>query len=143
MSKTLETLIKVHQHQVDEQRRVVTQLEEAKAVTQQAIEDQRVQMEVQRNAARHDMELARGLPDYLHKAINRERQWQKQIIDLNGMIELARYELQNRFADLKKYEIAQNTEQEALRAERLKQENLTLDEVAGQRDQARGERNKG
>jgi flagellar protein FliJ len=137
MSRTLEALIKVHQHQVDEQRRVVTQLEEARAFTQNQIDEQRIQMGIEREAARTDMDAARQLPEYLDMAIDREKNWTYHLQGLDGMIEAAREELQNRFADLKKFELANEAELEELRRTRLADENAQLDEIAGQRDQAR------
>lgn len=138
MSRTLEALIKVHQHQVDEQRRVVTQLEEARLRTVQAIEDLKQDMEIQRNVARDDFDSARGLPAYLENAIGKDRSLNYQLDGLAGMIEAAREELQNRFADLKKYELANEAEREAERQRLLALENAALDETASQR----AERNK-
>ena len=138
MSKTLEALIKVHQHQVDEQRRVVNQLEEAKARTLGHIEAQRQQVILEKEAARTDETAALQLPNYLDMTIDREKNWMFQLEGIEGMINAAREELQNRFADLKKFELANEAELEELRRTRLAEENAQLDETAS----VRAERNK-
>ena len=133
MTKTLSTLVKVQQHEVDAQRRAVVELEENLQRMQEALASHLELMAREREAARQDIEAARALPVWLNEAIVHERRLRDQIRQFEAWIVEAREELQRRYEDLKKFEIALEAEQKRLAAERLRDEQIMLDEIAGQR----------
>lgn len=135
MTQTLSTLIKLHQFEVDEQRRVLAQLEEAKVATLIRRATLEGEMAQQRDAAREDETAARQLPAYIKHALTQIEALDNQLINLDKMIETGREELQRRFEGLKKFELAKEADTDRRRHEALRDENSQLDEVASQRDQ--------
>jgi len=134
MTKTLATLIKVHQHAVDEQRRAVAQLEMLRDRMVEALAQLRGEMAAEKLVASTDEEAGQRWPDYIQYALKRESDFEKQIAGLEEQIAVAREELQNRFSELKKFELAKQSydaEQAMLEA---RAEQAEMDEIAGLRD---------
>lgn len=140
MSKTLATLVKVHSHEVDQQRRAVVELEEGQQRMRDALASHLALIDQQKEAARVNDEAARALPVWLDHALAHEQALHQQIAQFEEWLVEARDELQSRYAELKKYEIAYEAERTREAAERLKAEQIVLDEIAGQRAE-RGDAN--
>jgi flagellar export protein FliJ len=134
MTKTLSTLIKVHQHAVDEQRRAVAKLEGLRERMIEALATLRAEMQAEKLVAATDYEAGARWPDYIQYALKKESDFEKQILVLERQIAEARDELQNRFSELKKYELAKQAYDAEQAAEQARQERNEMDEIAGQRD---------
>lgn len=130
MSKTLPTLIKVNQYEVDAQRRVLAELETIRAKLDDALDALQESVAFEKEVARQDLEAAKRWPDYLNYAIRREKELRGQIAEMQNQIDAARDELQRRFEQLKKFELAYEAAQRAEAKEEARQEQIELDEIA-------------
>ncbi|MGE3770092.1 MAG: flagellar FliJ family protein [Bdellovibrionales bacterium] len=131
MTKTLATLIKVHQHELDAQRRVVAELEAVQARLVAALEQLQAEMAHEKDVSQHDAEAAQRWPDYIQYALRREAELKKQIAEFEKQIEQARALLQERFAELKKFELAKEASDAEVAASEARDERLEIDEIAG------------
>lgn len=134
MTKTLATLIKVNQHEVDAQRRVLAELETIRARLNAELDALQESVEHEKEVSRHDLEAAKKWPDYLNYALKREKDLRAQIADMQNQIDLARDELQRRFEQLKKFELAKEVADRAEAKEQARQEQIELDEIASNID---------
>jgi flagellar biosynthesis chaperone FliJ len=133
MTKTLATLIKVHQHAVDEQRRVVAELEAVQAKLVHGLALLKAEMATEKLISETDREAAERWPNYIQYALKREQEFGKQISALEAQIAAARDVLQEKFADLKKYEIAKDNFDADVAAAAARDERIEMDEIAGMR----------
>lgn len=134
MTKTLATLIKVSQHEVDDQRRVLAELETIRARLEQELDDLKAAVEHEKEVSRRDAEAASRWPAYLDWAMKREKEIIGQITEMQNRIDAARDELQRRFETLKKYELAKQAADMAETREAARQEQIELDEIASNQE---------
>lgn len=134
MTKTLATLIKVSQHEVDDQRRVLAELETIRARLEQELDDLKAAVEHEKEVSRRDAEAASRWPAYLDWAMKREKEINGQITEMQNQIDAARDELQRRFETLKKYELAKQAADMAEAREAARQEQIELDEIASNQE---------
>ena len=133
MTKTLATLIKLQQHEVDEQRRVVAELEGLQARLLEGLAMLQSEMMTEKLISETDHEAGERWPSYIQYALKREQEFKKQISALEDQILAARDVLQEKFADLKKYEIAKTHYDAEQAAEAARDERNEMDEIAGVR----------
>lgn len=130
----LPTLIKVHQHEVDEQRRALAALETIGARLAQQLDDLHAQVTHEKEVARHDHEAATRWPAFLSYALKHEQDLNAQIAEMQQQIDRARDELQRRFEQLKKFELAHEAALAAAAAAAARTEQQALDEIAANGD---------
>lgn len=134
MTKTLSTLIKVHQHEVDDQRRVLAELETIRARLEVELDDLKASVEHEKEVSRKDHEAAQRWPAYLEWAMKREKEIMAQITEMQNQIDAARDELQRRFETLKKFELAKAASDLAEAKAEARQEQIELDEIASNQE---------
>jgi flagellar FliJ protein len=128
--RTLETLIKVHKHQLDEKRRALTDLENLRA-------DLVGQREKLDGDLAREQEIAKtvecGAFAYaaFHQGyIARRDTLMASLAELETRIAAAREEVSTAFQDLKRHEIALASRQRKQREEEERRTQITLDEVS-------------
>ena len=134
MADTLATLIKVNQHEVDAQRRVLAELQtivERLEVERATLHARR---ETEKEISRTDAEAAQRWPDYLDFSMKKDKELVHQIAEANKMVDAARDELQRRFEALKKFELAKQAADTAEAREQARQEQIEFDEIASNQE---------
>ena len=130
MAKSLHTLIRLHQHRVDEKRRqlggmlaVVSDLErQASALEDKIIKEQ---------------DIAKSSPDlagvfygnFAALSILRREQFAAAIAEMEEKIVVAQGEVRKEYTDLKGFELTQEARDRADALEQLRSEQLVLDEI--------------
>ncbi len=125
----LKSIIRLRKHQLDEKRRVVTQLQlmldNLKREEQRLIDD----LEAEKKHATVDLESGVAFPNYNKKVQEKLKITRAEQVKVEASIDRARAELQDAFKDMKTIEI---TDRERARreaeAEKLK-EDQTMDEI--------------
>lgn len=134
MTKTLSTLIKVNQHEVDAQRRVLAELETIRARLEDELDALKAAVEHEKEVSRTDAEAGQRWPDYLRWSMDREKDILGQISEMQNQIDAARDELQRRFEQLKKFELAKQAADMVEAKEAARQEQIELDEIASNQE---------
>lgn len=133
--KTLKTLIRVHEWQLEEKRRRVVELESLREALLQKLEtlDQEIQREKQFVAAQIDDQYPRAALAFSHYISDARLRREDIVTELrfNGeRIESAMKEVTLAYQDLKKYEIALEQRQKQLALVFAHKEQIRLDEIA-------------
>ncbi len=128
--KELQTLIKMHQRELDELRRALVSLENQK----EQLVSMAVKLQEELNA---EWEAAQGQPQMASYMAGYEKRVKKRQMDialevgrLEGEMEKRRQLIAESFGELKKYEIALDQRLEALAASEKAKEQAALDEAA-------------
>lgn len=127
--KSLKTLIRMHKRELDRIRREVAQLE----ATRDAYIDmvKRMQEELLREIATADElgEMRGFFGDFSEAIKKRQKEIAVKILKVEQQIQELQIEIQARFAELKKFEIAYERHLERVKKAKEKKEQLQLDEV--------------
>jgi flagellar export protein FliJ len=131
--KTLNTLIKFHQQQLDVLRRQMGSLESQKGQLLAMVERIRDEMKREIELAQKNAELGMLFGDYVKRIRAREVAAHKEVKELEKKMDVLREEIRDAFIELKKFETARDNRKKELRQKADRRETEQLDEIAGQR----------
>lgn len=134
----LPTLIRLHQRQLDEKRRMLAELEQMRAEMDRKILLLDAEVERERQAAQEAPEALRQFAAYLEGVRQRRQTMLRTIDELVPKIEAAANEVATAFQDVKKFEIAADIKERQRQAALAKIEQEELDEVALVQHRRRG-----
>ena len=139
--KQLETLIKMHKLNVDEQRRVLAAKQaEADAIMMAiAALQANLELEKERAAQSTEPEVIFSIGHYIKEQLKIHDRMQRDLSEKEREVNLERNKLALMFEELKRYEIAEQHWQEEQRLAEQKAENKVYDEQSGQRHHRRSE----
>ncbi len=131
--KTIDNLIRLSRWKLDEQRRVVGELEKLREGL--LAELTRLAIEVEREAAlaAQDLEYARMFPGWHAGAVNRRETINTSIADAEAKILAAREVLAEHFSEVKRYEKVAEGRAKRAREELEKKQRAELDEIGLER----------
>lgn len=127
--KSLLTLIRLKQQQLDEKRLVVTRLESEVATINAMIENLDIEVVCESEAARGDANSAFGFGSYIASARARRRGLEERMAQVAEKIAIAADEVADAFREMKRFELAQSLADQRAVAEANRIEQATLDEV--------------
>lgn len=128
--KSLDTLIRLRKHTLDEARRELTELQRAVEEINRARENLDRELEAESATARDDVEASYRYGDYLVTVRERRSAFDRQENEIAQRIALAEAGVREAFRDVKQFEIADARRLENERAEAARQEQAALDEIA-------------
>src|SRR5579862_226068 len=130
MSSTLESLIRVHRWQLDEQRRNVAEIESLIAKLRADLEHLEVERETEQRIAATSAEASFAYAAYAAALIERRRKLTLSLVEAEQQAAKAREALADVFQEVKRYEIAaaRRLLNQRAEAERLQQNDM--DEIA-------------
>jgi len=134
----LPTLIRLHQRQLDEKRRMLAELEQMRAEMDRKILLLDAEVERERQAAQEAPEALRQFAAYLEGVRQRRQTMLRTIDELVPKIEAAANDVAAAFQDVKKFEIAADIKERQRQAALAKIEQEELDEVALVQHRRRG-----
>lgn len=127
--KSLDTLIRLQKFELDEKRRKLAELQGLRDDMAARIERLEAQMKTEAVNALGNDEVGFAYANYISAALDRRKTMLTSLDELDQRVLAARDEVAEAFQEVKKYEVARENRQKRERAERLKRENETLDEV--------------
>lgn len=137
--KGLATLIKLHKRALDELRRKMTSLENQKVQLQKLSAKLKEDVALEMHLAGKQPEMGNFFGDYAKRMKLRQQEISGEITSLDAQMGKLGSEIAAAFAELKKFEIAQeNARKRALEAEK-RRETVDMDEIAAQQFQRRKE----
>lgn len=129
MADALKTLIRVAKWELDERRRTLTDLlkflEEVKTEKQRLIEEKKAQD----RAVSESIDLYFSYDAYLKNYIEKQKNLDNTLLEINGLIEKARQMLEEAFMTLKTYEISEKNKEKKLEYEAELKNQKQLDEM--------------
>ena len=128
--RTLETLIRLHRHQLDEKRRAVTALEDLRADLLGQREKLEAELVREQEIAKKVEVGAFAYAGFARGVISRREKLQGSLAELEARIAAAQEEVANAFQDLKRHEIALAAKQRRQREETERRNQIELDEVS-------------
>lgn len=134
----LPTLIRLHQRQLDEKRRMLAELEQMRAEMDRKILLLDAEVARERQAAQEAPDALRQFAAYLEGVRQRRQTMLRTIDELMPKIEAAANEVAAAFQDVKKFEIAADIKARQQQAALAKIEQDELDEVALVQHRRRG-----
>jgi flagellar export protein FliJ len=130
---TLDTLIKLHKAEVDEQRQMLAKLQNFLDGLDHQLAELQIEQAREQLTAKRDAAAALTYGAYIKEALAKQEALAQRRISAAAAVELARDRLANLFEAQKRYEIvAANREAEALKAEQ-RAERIELDEIGNVR----------
>lgn len=137
-SKGLKTLIRLSKFNVDEKRRMLTELQAREDAIIEEMKQSEVRLKEEQALASQDATGAGFLYGNYHRAwMDRREHQQIQLMAVRHMIEQARDALAEAFRELKTYEITQRERERREREEADRKEQAFLDELGQQMHQRR------
>ena len=130
--KGLITLIKLSKQTLDELRRKMTALENQKVQLEQAIVNLRQEVDQEMASASQQPEMSRFFGGFAKRMKQRELDLRSEIGKVEKQMQVLAQEITLAFADLKKYEIAQENTKQRAREAAARRETEMMDEIAGQ-----------
>ena len=127
--KSLFTLIRLRQQQLDEKRVVLTRLETEAATIRSMIENLEAEVACQSEAARGDAASTYGYGTYLAGARARRTGLESRLAEVGELISAAADEVAEAFREMKRFELAQTLAEQREAAESARREQAVLDEV--------------
>jgi len=127
--KSLLTLIRLKQQQLDEKRLVVTRLESEMTTIRSLIENLDIEIVCESEAARGDANSSFGYGAYLTSARARRRGLEARMAQVREKLEEAADEVSDAFREMKRFELAQSLADQRVAAESDRREQAVLDEV--------------
>ena len=137
--KGLATLIKLGKRKLDELRRQMVVLENQKAQLEELAASLRAELFREMEAANQSEGVHNYFANFAKRIRIRQEKVAREIMQLNMEIEKLANEIAIAFADLKKYEIAQENEKQRVRAEAARKETIEMDEIATQQHERNSE----
>jgi flagellar FliJ protein len=133
--RELQTLIKMHKLQVDQQRRVLGERQKEADLLVANIAALQAGLEAEKERANSDPESYFQLGPYIKSELARQQKLQRSLLVKEKEVDKERDTLALMFEELKRYEIAEANWQEQHAAELQKRETQSYDELAGVRFQ--------
>ena len=131
--KSREALIRLHRFRVDEIRRRLKSLDDMRAdLTKKMADLETMMQEEQRRAAHSDLGRL-AYPSFARSVVARRENIQRTIDEVDKQAATVTEELQAGYRELKKYEIAADSEAQRDRVEYARQVQAELDEIALER----------
>ncbi|NKB48421.1 MAG: hypothetical protein GKS02_03540 [Alphaproteobacteria bacterium] len=127
--KSLPTLIRLKQEQLDEKRLVLTRFETEAANIKAMMENLSIEVACETEAARGDAESSFGFGSYIASAKARRGGFEARLAQVNEKIAVAADEVADAFREMKRFELAQSLADQRAVAEAGRREQATLDEV--------------
>ncbi len=127
--KSLLTLIRLRQQQLDEKRLVLTRLETEAASIKSLIENLEAEVACETEAARGDAASVYGYGNYLANARARRAGLEARLAEVGDMIAVAADEVADAFREMKRFELAQTFAEQRAAAETARREQAILDDV--------------
>ena len=139
--KQLQTLIKMHKYNVDEQRRVLAARQAEADAMMMAIAALQANLELEKERAEQntEQEVFFSIGVYIKEQLRKHDRMQRDLSNKEAEVNIERNKLSLMFEELKRYEIAQSNWQEAQRKAEQAAENKVYDEQSGQRHHKRGD----
>ena len=128
--KTLDSLVRLHNWQVDEKRRALASLETLGRDLRVRVARLDEELAAERRVAAEALPGTVDFPAYAATVAARRAVLEKSIADVDRQIEDAREEVSRAFQDLKKYEHVRAGKRNHLRLKALRRAQNVLDEVA-------------
>ncbi len=127
--KSLPTLIRLKQQQLDEKRLVLTRLETEAATIVSMIENLEAEVACETEAARGDASNTYGYGNYLARARARRSGLESRLAEVGDLITAAADEVAAAFREMKRFELAQTFAEQREAAEAARREQAILDDV--------------
>lgn len=127
--KSLATLIKLQKTKVDEQRLMLSKLQEQLSLIIGQIQTLQEEQEQQRILLHENPDLSLTYGDYVKKCLKRMELLDKKKRSAEYAVNLARDKLAEVFEEQKRYEIAEQNRLDEEAQEEQRRETITLDEV--------------
>ena len=130
--KGLSTLIKLHKRTLDELRRQMLSLENQKAQLQQASANLNKELQDEMQAAKKQADMSGFFGGFAKRIQKRQEEIAKEIRSLDQQMAKLNNEITEAYAEVKKYEIAQENAKRREAEEEKRKETIAMDEIAGQ-----------
>ena len=127
--KSLPTLIRLKQEQLDQKRVVLTRLETEAANIKSLLETLEIEVACESEAARGDANSTYGYGNYLARARTRRIGLESRLADVNELIASAADEVAEAFREMKRFELAQSLADQRAAVETARRERSILDDV--------------
>lgn len=128
--KSLETLIKVHQQELDEKRQEITSLEEEKVQLKRWAAEMEKELQTEREFVAQNPHLAITYDRYRKTITQRQKNMRETLVDIDARLFMLREQLAQLFGEVKKYELILDRKRLEATKERQARETKTLDEIA-------------
>jgi flagellar protein FliJ len=128
--KSMANLIRVHKWKLDEQRRVVSDLDEVLATFVAKLEALEQEFIKEQEVAGQNTESGFGFAQYAEATSFRRQNLQATISDFGDRLEQARDEMAEMFQELKKYEISEETRLRLLKEQQDKRQQDEVDDFS-------------
>lgn len=133
MTKTLETLIRLHQLTLDERRRELKEVQDREDALQARLEGLDERLKREQKAAQDNPEYASAYSQFAHWARKERKRLEQAMIDLQPELDRARDRMAEAFAEKKRVEITRDNRNAEEDREQKNREQIELDEVGLQR----------
>jgi flagellar biosynthesis chaperone FliJ len=130
MSNSLRLLIKIAKHEVEVMRQELAQKNHNRAVLLELIEKLKQELLQEQEIARSDIHALQYYPLYAEKNVARQKGIEVEVKKLDESIEQLMIVLQDKFAELKKYELVEQKHEQQAVLQENKEEEQTLDELS-------------
>jgi flagellar biosynthesis chaperone FliJ len=128
--KSLRTLIKLHKRELDEQKRILLDLENQKDQLHQALVLLKHDLIKQQQIVTNDPEVSYSYSNYYNKNISQQHHVTTGIVEVNNNMELISSQIYELYAEVKKYEIILANKEKQFKQMQSKNEDAYLDEIA-------------
>lgn len=125
----LTSIIRLRKHELDEKRRVVTQLQTLLDNLEREERRTLDALEAEKKHAEVDEETRAAFPNYNKRVQAKLKELRAEQEKVKIAIDRARAELQDAFKELKTYEITEDNRQKRIEAEEKRKENQTMDDI--------------
>lgn len=126
----LDSLIRLHKHELDEQQKQLAELNSLATKIEQDIQNLEKQKEKETTAIQGDVFLSAALPNYLEKCKKQKDDLVLSLEFIEEKIDEMRNSIQEKFTELKKFELIDTKRKNEKEKTLLKKENEELDEIA-------------
>lgn len=127
--KSLLTLIRLKQEQLDEKRLVLTRYETEAASIRSLIENLDIEVACESEAARGDANSSFGYGSYLARARARRSGLEARLAEVGKKMIVAADEVADAFREMKRFELAQSLADQRAATETARREQADLDDV--------------
>jgi flagellar protein FliJ len=130
MTETLDTLIRLHRWQVDEQRRQVAELEGFAEKLREQLVRLAEERAMEQQAAGANYLASHVYPGYIRRAMQRQKTLEQSLAETEQQIAQARDALAEAFQELKRYEVALANRERLRMSAAARRERIETDAIA-------------
>ena len=127
--KSLLTLIRLKQRNLDEKRLVLTRFETEAATIKTMIENLDIEVACESEAARGDADNAFGFGSYIARARTRRTGLEARLAEVGEKMLVAADEVADAFREMKRFELAQSFADQRIAAQEVRREQAVLDDI--------------